>query len=350
MSTMSCSSEWPHDGSQIDSSRATRVLITGVTGFVGQAMLKFLKNNRRMFPNGLEVTGTSLTKRNHERMQDEYEFLRCVEANVLGDLTHLPESDLVFHLASPASAELINNSPAEMFKVLSEGAKNMRDMLHNWASCPRVLLASSGAVYNWSRERSTSAGEDDPTAPETLNPLSCYGEGKRVAEFLLSTGALSGSYQLVVARMFAFGGPGLPLDRHFAIGNFVLDALTSGVIRIEGNPMTVRSYLSSDDMAKWLYVIAVRGQPSSVYHVGSEYPISMIGLAELVADVVERIVGRRVDVLQNPGSAELPRSFYVPNTRKTREELVLDESSSIAEIIEAMVGAAMNSELFPFHD
>jgi len=88
---------------------------------------------------------------------------------------------------------------------------------------------------------------------------------------------------IVNTRPFAFIGPYQLLDRPWAINNFIRDSLFGGPIRILGDGETVRSYMYPSDMAWWLLNILSRGDSGTNYNLGSPNGITLLKLAELIA-------------------------------------------------------------------
>jgi dTDP-glucose 4,6-dehydratase len=125
----------------------------------------------------------------------------------------------------------------------------------------------------------------------------------------------------VIARCFAFVGEDLPLDVHFAIGNFIRDALWAEEIIVGGDGTPLRSYLDQRDLAHWLLTLLAAGKPNRAYNVGSDREISVAALARLVGEIVSP--GKVVRIL-GQAAGNSGRNIYVPDIRRAREELGLD--------------------------
>jgi dTDP-glucose 4,6-dehydratase len=123
-------------------------------------------------------------------------------------------------------------------------------------------------------------------------------------------------------------GPYLPLDAHFAIGNFIGDALQGGPIRIAGDGSPYRSYLYAADLARWLWTILLRGQSARPYNVGSTDALSIHDLAHLVARTVSP--GVKVDVAQVRVAGAVAER-YVPSVTRAEIELGLRGTVPLAE-------------------
>ena len=136
--------------------------------------------------------------------------------------------------------------------------------------------------------------------------------------------------QIQIARCFAFVGPFLPTDKHFAIGNFIQDALTNRPIQIKGDGTALRSYLYAADLTIWLMTILLEGKPGACYNVGGETPYSMSDLAKCVVKALGSDVGVLVQGRSLPGATP---DRYLPSTLRARSELGLKESFSLEQSI-----------------
>ncbi len=131
--------------------------------------------------------------------------------------------------------------------------------------------------------------------------------------------------------MFALIGPHLPLDRHFAIGNFMKAALDGTDIVIEGDGTPHRSYLYAADMAAWLWAVLLRGRTATAYNVGSEESLSIIELAARVRDMLDPNIAIHIRKQPRPGAEP---QHYAPDTARARSELSLPFPPSTNDAIE----------------
>lgn len=306
-----------------DKFRGKRIFVTGGTGFFGKWLLdSFALINRHY---GLGATLTVLS-RNPEKFLSEYPQISEFQeiAFIQGDIRTFTfpkrKFDYVIHAATEASAKLELEHPEEMYSVILEGTRRVLDFAVA-AEADKMLFISSGAVYGTQPPELANISENFINTPDFKGPDSAYGRGKFHAEQLCREYAAMHRFHITIARCFAFIGPYLPLDTHFAAGNFISDCLKKRPIIIKGDGTPLRSYMYAADLSVWLWTILVNGCDGRAYNVGSDKAVS---IAELAAEINLCCSGGRneIRVLQPPPQDVLPPR-YVPDISRASRELLL---------------------------
>jgi UDP-glucuronate decarboxylase len=309
------------------------ILLTGGTGFFGRALLRtWLAESVRCGP----VAYVTVLSRNPSSFLlrfPEFQHVPWLSFHT-GDIcdpsslpwgTHFPQ---VLHAAAD-SFPGIRLTPLARYQQVVEGTRNILELAIA-VGARRFLLTSSGGVYGPQPPDLAALAEDWPGSPDLRNPANAYSLGKRAAEHLCALYQEANGIEMVIARCFAFVGRDLPLDAHFAIGNFIRDALSREAIEVVGDGSPLRTYLDQDDMAHWLLTLLASGRPGEVYNVGSDEVVTIAELAHRVRDLLApnkpvRVQGQRQDTSG--------RNRYVPDIRKAHAELGLGVTIPLAESI-----------------
>ena len=302
--------------------RGERLFLTGGTGFFGCWLLESFAHANRVENLGAQVT---VLTRNPDAFRLKCPHLANDPAISLlqGDVRnfHFPQGPYKFVIH--AAAETVKDSSAasqrDLLSSIVDGAERVLQFAASHG-CQKLLFASSGAVYGKQPAEITHLPESYTGAPDPLLALSAYGEGKRMAENLCALYAAQSTMECKIARCFAFAGPHLPLDAHFAVGNFIADVLRKKPLHIAGDGTPVRSYLYAADLAIWLWVLLFKGRSLRAYNVGSDQPVSILQLAQ--ETVAALGVSNPIEVGKTPVEGA-PVHRYVPDTRRAAEELGL---------------------------
>jgi nucleoside-diphosphate-sugar epimerase len=309
--------------------RGARVFATGATGFFGCWLLETLLWANDRLELGASVVALTRDARAFDRKAPHLARHAAVTLHegdartfefIEGPFSH------VVHAATDSSSPLAQGDRLVIFDSIVEGTRRALEFARA-VGAEKFLLTSSGAVYGRQPPDLSHVPEEYTGAPDPTSPAHAYAEGKRAAEMLC---ALYGTAQLkpTIARCFAFVGPYLPLDGHFAVGNFIRDALDGGPIRIAGDGSPWRSYLYAADLAVWLWTILLRGRPMRPYNVGSSDGLTIEALARVVADTLAPGAAVQVARPRRPGAAA---ERYVPAVSRAETELGLRATVPLAE-------------------
>ena len=315
-----------------DEVRNKRIFITGGTGFFGCWLLEsFVHINRQLH---LNARATVLTR-------DPAAFaLKCPHLAadpalifLAGDVRNFDFSDgdfpYVIHAATEASAKQATEQPLEMLTTIIEGTARILDFASSHAT-RKFLLTSSGAVYGKQPANQTHVPEEYLGGPDPLDPASVYAEGKRISEQMCALQAEHSPIEIKIARCFAFVGPHLPLDAHFAIGNFIGDVLAGRPIRINGDGTARRSYLYASDLAIWLWTMLFQAPSLVPVNVGSAHDLSILELAQAVVRSLNASTEIHVAKSPIPGAAV---ARYVPSVDRAGKMLGLNQTVNLQEAI-----------------
>jgi dTDP-glucose 4,6-dehydratase len=315
-----------------DEVRDSNILITGGTGFFGCWLLESLLWANTSLD--LRASAFVLTRNPEAFLAKaphlaDHPNIRLVK----GDVRTMPplgrEFPFAIHAATEASEKLADEDPFTMYTTIVDGTRRILEFARQ-SGARKLLLTSSGAVYGKQPCQISHVEEDYTGAPVPNDPRAVYGEGKRCAELLCSMYSSAYGIECKIARCFAFVGPHLPLDRHYAIGNFIRDAMAGRPIRVNGDGTPYRSYLYVADLAIWLWTILFKGESCRPYNVGSEDAVSIAELAAAVSNVLNPALP--VDIAKTAEPGRLPQR-YVPSTRRAREELGLQEHIHLRDAI-----------------
>jgi nucleoside-diphosphate-sugar epimerase len=313
------------------------IFFTGATGFFGKWLSQFLI--RATTDLNLNTSITILCRDTNKSIQDQpwlaTKNIKLIQGDVKNFEFPNDNFDYFIHAATAASAVLNTSSPEVMADTIIEGTKRVLNLAER-CSKPRFLFVSSGAVYGQQPPEIALVNESLLTGPDVTKVTNSYAEAKRMAELYCQFYANSKKIDLSVARCYAFLGPYLPLDQHFAAGNFLRDVLEKKVITLSGDGSPYRSYMYPTDLVNWLLTILIDAPSGEVYNVGSEEEIQLKDLANLINEhrlIFNLGIDHSGVVINKKPDVSAPRNAYVPSVEKASIDLNLKVSVNLREAI-----------------
>lgn len=259
-----------------------RVLITGITGFVGSHLAEFLLDQ-----GGIEVVGTQRWRSktdNVDHLKGRIQLLDCDirDATSVRQMLSTLEPDRIFHLAAQSFVPMSWSAPSETLSTNTIGQINLLEAIRELKLQTRVQVAGSSEEYGLVHPHELPLVETSP-----LRPLSPYAVSK-VAQDLLGY-QYARSYKMFIVRTRAFNHTGPRRGEVFCTSNFAKQiagieaGLQEPVISV-GDLSSRRDFTDVRDIIQGYWLALEKGEPGEVYNLCSGRDVS-------IRDVLDILLG-----------------------------------------------------------
>lgn len=260
------------------------VLVTGGAGFVGAHLVE-----------ALEQEGAQVVVLDTESALKAGPRASTVRA-IAGDITDpsavfaaMDGVHVVFHLAALANVQDSIERPDAYHAVNVDGTLRVLEAARTSPSRPRVVIASSAAVYG---DQDVIEVHED-LAPRPMSP---YALTKWMTECYAGLWSDLYKVETVVIRPFNIYGRGMRASGPYAsaIAAFMKARVEGAPIRVTGDGMQTRDFVHVRDMVSAYLAAAVSSKVGAgeVINIASGVRVTMNGVAALIGGTVEYIPAR----------------------------------------------------------
>jgi nucleoside-diphosphate-sugar epimerase len=305
------------------------LLLIGGTGFFGKSILDSFKRGLLYSWNINKIVIMSRDNSNFitnypELISSGVEFLNAD----ISSIDYLPKADFVIHAAASTDVSKYKKSNQKECINITEGAINYCRLAEKFHKQSRIVFCSSGAVYGYQSENLDFLKEDSPFKDLTKlgEVKKIYAQAKRDSENAFKRLAKK-DINVTIARCFSFVGTYLPINQHFAIGNFIANGLNGDDIEVNADRLVFRSYMFADDLVEWIFTLAENSDKScQVYNVGSDAEVEIGDLAYIISRIFDVNVNF---IFKNRKKI----NRYIPCIDKAKKELGLRTKLDLRESI-----------------
>ncbi len=243
-----------------------RLLITGITGFVGSHMAEYA------LAQGAEVFGSSRWRSRTENIEHLRSQIKLIECDLrdlaaVRSLLEVAEPTHVVHLAAQSFVGASWQMPAETLSTNVISQVNLLEGIRRLKPAPRFLVVGSSEEYGLAYPDELPIRETNP-----LRPLSPYAVSK-VAQDMMGYQYFM-SYGLPIIRTRAFNHEGPRRGEVFVTSNFAkqvaeIEAGLREPIIFVGNLKPRRDFSDVRDIVRGYWQLLERGEPGEVYNLCS---------------------------------------------------------------------------------
>ena len=243
-----------------------RLLITGITGFVGSHFAEFA------LAQGIEVYGSCRWRSKTENIDHLRSRIGLIECDLrdlssVRNLLETSEPTHIVHLAAQSFVAASWKAPAETLSTNITAQVNLLEAMRGLKIAPRFLAIGSSEEYGLVHPDELPIKETNP-----LRPLSPYAVSK-VTQDMMGYQYFR-SYGLPIVRTRAFNHEGPRRGDVFVTSNFARQVaeIEAGVrepVMFVGDLKPKRDYSDVRDIVRGYWSLLERGEPGEVYNLCS---------------------------------------------------------------------------------
>ena len=267
------------------SRKIDKVLITGITGFVGSHLADYiLEKHPDVEILGLARWRSPTDNINHIIDKLKIQYGDLTDLSSLKNILSKEKPDVIFHLAAQSYVPYSFNVPVATLEAnvigtcnLLEAVKELR-LSNNYD--PVIHICSSSEVYGQVQKGETPIKESNPFRPASPYAVSKVGEDMLAKQYWDSW-----KIQTIRTRMFTHTGP--RRGSVFVVSNFArqIAAIEAGfkppVVEV-GNLDSVRTFTDVRDAVKAYWLLVTKCPPGEVYNIGGVETMEIRGMLNML--------------------------------------------------------------------
>lgn len=249
-------------------SEQKKVLITGITGFVGSHLADYLLKNTKYKVFGLKRVNSQL--RNISHILEKVTLINgdLIDQTSLVKALKISKPDYIYHLGALSWVAPSWDMPSAYMQVNAIGTINLFEAMRTTRLKPRILISCTPEEYG------NVPNEKIPiTEGSEINPVNLYAASKVAQDAVCQ--AYQASYKFEVIRTRAFNHEGPRRDILGALASFAYQiarierGLQKPIVKV-GNLQARRNFTDVRDMVSAYYLAMEKGIPGELYLIGSD--------------------------------------------------------------------------------
>ena len=268
------------------------VLVTGILGFAGRALLDALADTgHRIFGAFFEPEAPAAD----DPIRQAVELVSldvCRQEQCIDVLTRI-KPDFIYHLAAVVPIHLAFSNPSHTLEVNVLGTANLLEAVRKSGLSPRILLPGSSEEYGLIYPHEAPVTEEQP-----LRPSNPYGISKVAATLLGLQYFRNFGLQVIACRPFNMTGPGQAPDYAcpaFARQIAMIEAgLCQPVIQV-GSLSSKRDFSDVRDVMGACVRLLEKGTPGEIYNMCSGQAVSIREVLDRLLSMSDAKIEVRVD-------------------------------------------------------